>query len=145
MAATHFKSRFGEGLTRFVWTSRGTSSLAEFVLNEVRMVREQLELEHDELFFELTGRISAEITGQGVAGQSTPCPLPIDRPFTFRSVVGLSFATKKSNGAANCYLQFVRAGSCSRCLAREPSKSIFNDHQQIDRRPVTILASAVSW
>lgn len=99
MAATHFESRFGEGLTRFVrrvvWTSRGTGSLAEFVLNAVRMVREQLGLERDELISELTGRIFAEITGQGIAEGSTPCPLPIDRPFAFRSVVDLSFAIKK--------------------------------------------------
>ena len=146
MAATHFESRFGEGLTRFVrrvvWTSRGTGSLAEFVLNAVRMVREQLGLERDELVSELTGRICAEITGQGIAGRLTPCPLPIDRPFAFRSVVDLSFAIKKSNGASNCFLQFVRGGSYSRCLDREPCKSAINDHKQIDRSPITIHASA---
>jgi hypothetical protein len=43
----------------------------------------------------LTGRICPEITGQGIAGRSTPCRLPIARPFAFRSVVDLSFAIKK--------------------------------------------------
>ena len=68
MAATHFESRCEAGLTRFVRRvvriSRGTGSLAEFVLNEVRMVREQLGLERDELVSELTDRICAEITGR---------------------------------------------------------------------------------
>ena len=99
MAATHFESRCEAGLTRFVrrvvWISCGTGSLAEFVLNEVRMVREQLGLERDELVSELTDRICAEITGQGMTGRLTPCPLSIDRPFTFCSVVDLSFAIKK--------------------------------------------------
>ena len=73
MAATHLESRFGEGLTRFVRrvvrTGRGTGSLAEFVLNEARIVREQLGLERDELVSELISRICAVITGQGIAGR----------------------------------------------------------------------------
>jgi hypothetical protein len=73
MAATHLESQFGEGLTRFVRrvvrTGRGTGSLAEFVLNEARLAREQLGLERDELVSELISRICAVITGQGIAGR----------------------------------------------------------------------------
>jgi len=73
MAATHLESRFGEGLARFVRrvvrTGRGTGSLTEFILNEARLVREQLGLERDELVSELTSRLCSVTTGQGIAGR----------------------------------------------------------------------------
>lgn len=73
MAAAHLESRFGVGLTRFVRrvvrTGRGTGSLAEFVLKEAQVVREQLGLERDALVAELTGRMCSAITGQGLAGR----------------------------------------------------------------------------
>jgi hypothetical protein len=73
MAATHLESQFGEGLARFVRrvvrTGRGTGSLAEFILNEARLVREQLGLERDELVSELTSRLCSVTTGQGIAGR----------------------------------------------------------------------------
>lgn len=73
MAATHLESRFGEGLSRFVRrvvrTGRGTGSLADFILQEASIVREQLGLERDELVSELTSRLCSVITGQGIAGR----------------------------------------------------------------------------
>tara|TARA_R110002072_G_scaffold284587_1_gene449070 strand:- start:114349 stop:114681 length:333 start_codon:yes stop_codon:yes gene_type:complete len=73
MAATQLESRFGEGLARFVRrvvrTGRGTGSLAEFVLHEADIVREQLGLERDELVTELISRLCSVITGQGIAGR----------------------------------------------------------------------------
>jgi len=73
MAATHLEMRFGDGLARFVRrvvrTGRGTGSLAEFILHEASLVREQLGLERDELVSELISRLCSVITGQGIAGR----------------------------------------------------------------------------
>ncbi|MGZ0171297.1 MAG: hypothetical protein ACKVHE_17255 [Planctomycetales bacterium] len=73
MAATHLESRFGDGLARLVRrvvrTGRGTGSLADFVLKEAQVVREQLGLERDALVAELTSRICSVIAGQGIAGR----------------------------------------------------------------------------
>jgi hypothetical protein len=73
MAATRLESRFGDSLARFVRrvvrTGRGSGSLAEFVLKEAQVVREQLGLERDALVAELTSRICSVITGQGIAGK----------------------------------------------------------------------------
>lgn len=73
MAATYLESRFGEGLARFVRrvvrTGRGTGSLAEFVLHEAEIIREQRGLERDELVSELISRLCSAITGQGTAGR----------------------------------------------------------------------------
>lgn len=73
MAATHLETRFGEGLARFVRrvvrTGRGTGSLAEFILREATLVREQLGLERDELVAELISRLCSVIAGHGIAGR----------------------------------------------------------------------------
>lgn len=73
MAASHLESQFGDGLARFVRrvvrTGRGTGSLADFVLKEAQVVREQLGLERDALVAELTSRICSVITGQSLAGR----------------------------------------------------------------------------
>lgn len=73
MAATHLELRYGDRLARFVRrvvrTGRGKGSLAEFILNEASVVREQLGLERDELVSELISRLCSVITGQGVAGR----------------------------------------------------------------------------
>ncbi|NQV27414.1 MAG: type II secretion system F family protein, partial [Rhodopirellula sp.] len=72
MAASRLESRFGDGLTRFVRrivrAGRGTGALAEFILNEASIIREQLGLERDELVAELNCRLCAVITGRGFAG-----------------------------------------------------------------------------
>lgn len=73
MAAKHLESQFGDALSRFVRrvvrTGRGTGSLADYVLQEASIVREQLGLERDELVSELISRLCSVITGQGIAGR----------------------------------------------------------------------------
>jgi len=84
MAAAQLESRFGEGLTRYVRrvlrNQQGSGSLAEFILNEARNIRdERLNVERDELVSELLSRICLIVTGQGIAGRVDTVPLG-DRP-----------------------------------------------------------------
>lgn len=73
MAAAHLESRFGAGLTRYIRRilrkGEGTGSLAEFVLNEARMVQQQAGLERDELTREIVHRLCSVITGEGLNGR----------------------------------------------------------------------------
>lgn len=84
MAAAQLESRFGDGLTRYVRrvlrNQHGSGSLAEFILNEARNIREErVDVERDELVSELLSRICLIVTGQGIAGRVDTMPVG-DRP-----------------------------------------------------------------
>lgn len=89
MAAVRLKSRFGDGLNRFVRrvlrNGGGSGSLAKFILNEAAQIRDHHPAQdRDKLVSEIINRICAVATGQGIAGRVETVPVG-DRPTLFPS------------------------------------------------------------